>query len=212
MNQMKKISILLLVAVLGAFGAQAQIRFGIKAGANFNKIHFSDVESSFQPDNSCGWNAGVMTEFTVPIVGLCFDASLLYSRMNNAISSDFNKEVSDALDSDMSYGKNFLEIPINIKYKFGIPVIGSIIKPFIYTGPSFAFKLDKSIMDKTFQCAWNIGIGVELIKHLQISGSYGFGINNVAKEVMKNVDPNFGDVEKIKAKNNYWTVSAAWLF
>lgn len=212
MNQMKKISILLLVAVLGAFGAQAQIRFGIKAGANFNKIHFSDVESSFQPDNSCGWNAGVMTEFTVPIVGLCFDASLLYSRMNNAISSDFNKEVADALDSDMSYGKNFLEIPINIKYKFGIPVIGSIIKPFIYTGPSFAFKLDKSIMDKTFQCAWNIGIGVELIKHLQISGSYGFGINNVAKEVMKNVDPNFGDVEKIKAKNNYWTVSAAWLF
>ena len=212
MNQLKKISILLLVAVLGAFGAQAQIRFGIKAGANFNKIHFSDVESSFQPDNSCGWNAGVMTEFTVPIVGLCFDASLLYSRMNNAISSDFNKEVADALDSDMSYGKNFLEIPINIKYKFGIPVIGSIIKPFIYTGPSFAFKLDKSIMDKTFQCAWNIGIGVELIKHLQISGSYGFGINNVAKEVMKNVDPNFGDVEKIKAKNNYWTVSAAWLF
>lgn len=212
MNQMKKISILLLVAVLGAFGAQAQIRFGIKAGANFNKIHFSDVESSLQPDNSCGWNAGVMTEFTVPIVGLCFDASLLYSRMNNAISSDFNKEVADALDSDMSYGKNFLEIPINIKYKFGIPVIGSIIKPFIYTGPSFAFKLDKSIMDKTFQCAWNIGIGVELIKHLQISGSYGFGINNVAKEVMKNADPDFGNIEKIKAKNNYWTVSAAWLF
>lgn len=212
MNQMKKISILLLVAVLGAFGAQAQIRFGIKAGANFNKIHFSDVESSFQPDNSCGWNAGVMTEFTVPIVGLCFDASFLYSRMNNAISSDFNKEVADALDSDMSYGKNFLEIPINIKYKFGIPVIGSIIKPFIYTGPSFAFKLDKSIMDKTFQCAWNIGIGVELIKHLQISGSYGFGINNVAKEVLKTEAPDFANVEKIKAKNNYWTVSAAWLF
>lgn len=212
MNQMKKISILLLVAVLGAFGAQAQIRFGIKAGANFNKIHFSDVESSLQPDNSCGWNAGVMTEFTVPIVGLCFDASLLYSRMNNAISNDFDKTLSKELDSDMSYGKNFLEIPINIKYKFGIPVIGSIIKPFIYTGPSFAFKLDKSIMDKTFQCAWNIGIGVELIKHLQISGSYGFGINNVAKEVLKNADPDFGNVEKIKAKNNYWTVSAAWLF
>lgn len=212
MNQMKKISILLLVAVLGAFGAQAQIRFGIKAGANFNKIHFSDVESSLQPDNSCGWNAGVMTEFTVPIVGLCFDASLLYSRMNNAISIDFDKPVADAVDSDMSYGKNFLEIPINIKYKFGIPVIGSVFKPFIYTGPSFAFKLDKSIMDKTFQCAWNIGIGVELIKHLQISGSYGFGINNVAKEVLKNADHDFVNVEKIKAKNNYWTVSAAWLF
>ena len=168
------------------------------------------MESSLQPDNSCGFNVGVMTEFTVPIVGLCFDASLLYSRMNNAISKDYSEPVADALDSDMSWGKNFLEIPINIKYKFQIPMVANIVKPYIFTGPTFAFKLDKSIMDRTYQAAWNVGIGVELINHLQVSGSYGFGINNVAKEVFK--DGLLGDASKLKANNNYWTVSAAWLF
>ena len=107
----------------------------------------------------------------------------------------------------MTYGKNFLEIPINIKYKFQIPVVASIIKPYLFTGPSFAFKLDKSIMDKTFQAAWNVGVGLELFRHLQIAGSYGFGMNNVAKEVF-----NEANVETLKAKNNYWTISAAYLF
>ncbi len=207
MNCIKKIMLALMVAIVGISSANAQFRFGIKAGMNINKIHFSDVNKNLQPDNSCGWNAGVMAEFTVPIVGLCFDASLLYSRMNNAISDDVDGAAKDVTDSDMTYGKNFLEIPINIKYKFQIPVVASIIKPYLFTGPSFAFKLDKSIMDKTFQAAWNVGVGLELFRHLQIAGSYGFGMNNVAKEVF-----NEANVETLKAKNNYWTISAAYLF
>ncbi len=207
MNCIKKIMLALMVAIVGISSANAQFRFGIKAGMNINKIHFSDVNKNLQPDNSCGWNAGVMAEFTVPIVGLCFDASLLYSRMNNAISDDVEGAAKDVTDSDMTYGKNFLEIPINIKYKFQIPVVASIIKPYLFTGPSFAFKLDKSIMDKTFQAAWNVGVGLELFRHLQIAGSYGFGMNNVAKEVF-----NEANVETLKAKNNYWTISAAYLF
>lgn len=207
MNCIKKIMLALMVAIVGISSANAQFRFGIKAGMNINKIHFSDVNKNLQPDNSCGWNAGVMAEFTVPIVGLCFDASLLYSRMNNAISDDVDGAAKDVTDSDMTYGKNFLEIPINIKYKFQIPVVASIIKPYLFTGPSFAFKLDKSIMDKTFQAAWNVGVGLELFRHMQIAGSYGFGMNNVAKEVF-----NEANVETLKAKNNYWTISAAYLF
>ncbi len=207
MNCIRKIVLTLLAVIVCAGAADAQFRFGIKAGMNINKLHFSDVNKNLQPDNSCGWNVGVMTEFTVPVIGLCFDASLMYSRMNNETSTDFDEPVSDVTDSDMTYGKNFLEIPINIKYKFQIPVVAAIIKPYIFTGPSFAFKLDKSIMDKTFQAAWNVGIGLELIRHLQISGSYGFGMNNMAKQIFTS-----SDVEQIKARNNYWTVSAAWLF
>ena len=52
---------------------------------------------------------------------------------------------------------------------------------------------------------WNVGVGVELIKHLQVSGGYTFGINNIAKEFASNIG-------KVKLRNNYWTVTAAWLF
>lgn len=213
---MKRFFIALVALVMTIGVAGAQVRFGIRAGANFNKLHW-DTEANLDPKNSCGWNAGVMAEFTVPIVGLCFDASLLYSRMNNAISHTYSDAESAIIgaalgeDPDMDYGKNFLEVPINIKYKFQIPMVASVFAPYIFTGPSFAFKLDKSIMDRTFQAAWNVGIGVELIRHLQISGSYGFGMNNVAKNIFEN-NGILGDVAKLKAKNNYWTVSAAWLF
>jgi len=212
MKSMKRIIIALLAIVMTAGVASAQIRFGIKAGANFNSIHFKDMESNLQPDNSAGFNVGVMTEFTVPIVGLCLDASVMYSRMNNAISNDVEGTTSELLDKDMTWGKNFLEIPINIKYKFQIPVIASVFKPYIFTGPNFAFKLDKSIWDKTFQAAWNVGIGVELINHLQISGSYGFGMNNVLDDVLESNGSDWTVSNKLKARNNYWTVSAAWLF
>jgi hypothetical protein len=56
--------------------------------------------------------------------------------------------------------------------------------------------------------AWNVGLGVELFSHLQVGASYGFGINNVINkyEVLGiNAEP-------IKANNNYWTISAAYLF
>ena len=34
-----------------------------------------------------------------------------------------------------------IEIPVNLKYKFGLPVVGSLVSPYIVTGPSFAFKV-----------------------------------------------------------------------
>ncbi len=207
---MKRILVALMVLVLTAGAASAQVRFGIKAGANFNKINVKE-KTIVDPKGSCGFNAGVMAEFTVPIVGLNFDAALMYSRMNNAISNSYDDGSILKSEGDMDWGKNFLEIPINIKYKFQIPMISSIFAPYIFTGPTFAFKLDKSIMDRTFQSTWNIGIGVELIHHLQISGSYGFGMNNVMDNVIKMEGWN-ANSEQLKAYNNYWTVSAAWLF
>lgn len=215
MTNLKKIC--LIMAMLMAFAGSASakiVNFGVKAGMNVNKIHFNkDALNDLEP-NSTGWEAGVMAEFNIPVIGLCFDASLMYARMNNS-QPDINVIGADGapytlVDGGKIYGKNFLEIPINIKYKFQIPVVASIIKPYIFTGPNFAFKLDKDVLDAlethTCQVAWNVGLGVELINHLQIGASYGFGINNI----LDNND--YLNVADIKANNNYWTVTAAWLF
>jgi hypothetical protein len=206
MKNFKRLSVLLLMAILTIGVSQAQFRFGIKAGLNFNKLKNS-TEELLSSDNGCGFTGGVMTEFQVPIVGLCFDASLMYTRMSADLGVN---EIVDNVISKDENAKNFFEIPINVKYKFQIPAVSSIVAPYLFTGPSFAFKLggDESVLTtKTFQCAWNIGVGVELIKHLQISGSYGFGINNVANKYLGvKVSDNY------KLKNNYWTLTAAYLF
>ena len=82
----------------------------------------------------------------------------------------------------------------------------------VYTGPSFAFKLDKTTLEyvktKTCQIAWNVGLGIELFKHLQVGASYGFGINNLVEKHL----PGALNPEVIKVRNNYWTISAAYLF
>lgn len=204
MKSYKKIILTLIVALCGMGVANAQFRFGVKAGLNMNSLHLNNLEDNFSKDNHCGYTVGVMTEFQVPIIGLAFDLSAMYTRMN----SDLDSKVPE--EENVAYNKNFLEIPLNLKYKIGLPLVGSIITPYVFTGPSFAIKLDKNSLDaiktKTCQVAWNVGLGVELIKHLQISGSYGFGMNNVAKFT------GLVNTETVKVKNNYWTVTAAWLF
>ncbi|MBD5340214.1 MAG: PorT family protein [Bacteroides sp.] len=202
MRNFKHLVIVAILAVFACGQANAEFRFGVKAGANFNKLHISsDIKNDFTSGNTAGFTGGVMTEFTVPLIGIGADLSLMYSHMKNELNEDGEKG---------TVGKNFLEIPLNLKYKLSLPVVSKIIKPMIFTGPTFAFKLDKStfesIKTKTTQVGWNFGVGVELLNHLQISGAYTLDVNGAAKFLPE------GMVNPIKLKNNYWTVTAAYLF
>ncbi len=208
MKTIWKSIIVVLVALFAAGQANAQFRFGIKAGLNLNSLHLDNVKHNFDEDNGCGFTGGVMTEFTVPLVGLCFDASLMYTHMSasTGIIANDGAALSDA--HEITPKKDFLEIPVNIKYRFGmVPVV----KPYIFTGPSFAFKFggdDDVLKTKTFQCAWNIGLGLEVFNHVQIGASYGFGMNNTLKKFSDDITVS----NDIKLKNNYWTITAAYLF
>lgn len=207
MKNFKHLIIAALMAIFACGQANAEFRFGVKAGLNVNKLHTSSLRDNFSSENRAGVTAGVMTEFTVPIIGIGFDLSVMYTHMNNELKES---------TYEGSVGKNFLEIPLNLKYKINLPAVNHIIRPMIFTGPTMALKLDKSTFKtndgefgtKTVQMGWNIGIGVELVKHLQISGGYTIGMNNVAKKISA-INDNF-NIQKIK--NNYWTVTAAYLF
>lgn len=210
MKSIKKIVLVALVTILSIGTASAGPRFGLKLGMNVNKIHFSNVEKNFNKDNGCGFTGGVMTEFTLPLIGLGVDASLMYTRMNGDMGLIGMDDNSNILEVQSSAAKNFFEIPVNLKYKLTLLGIEKIVKPYFFTGPSFAFKLggkDDVFKTKTFQCAWNIGLGLELFNHVQVGASYGFGMNNVVDKI-SNLDVS----NEIKAKNNYWTITAAYLF
>ena len=208
---MKKFKHLLVVALVALFAvgqANAEFRFGVKAGANFSSLHLnSNWTDTFKADNTAGFTGGVMTEFTVPIIGIGMDLSLMYTHVKNELTSKDGQKFEEG-----TIGKNFLEIPLNLKYKINIPVVNNIARPMIFTGPTFAFKLDKSIFKdvktKTCQIGWNLGLGVEFFKHLQVAGGYTFGMNNI----LKNTIPGLGSINDVKLKNNYWTVTAAYLF
>lgn len=201
MKNLKRIVIAAIMIVAFTVPASAQFAWGPKVGVNVNSLKFDG--SGLDSDNRAGFTGGLMAEFMFPIVNLGVDASVMYVHRTTEINSN---GVGD------DYNKDYIEIPVNLKWKIGIPVVGNIVSPYIFTGPSFSFLTSKKAIENAYRqkavdVAWNVGIGVQLLKKLQVGASYGFGLNNTLERVGQ--DGNWVDV---KGKNRYWTVTAAWLF
>ncbi len=202
MKTLKRIFVALaLLLVLGATSANAQVKFGVKAGVAVNELKFdSDVLNS---DNRAGFTGGLMLEVMLPIANLGFDVSAMYVHRSSDVSSE---------DIERNVNRDYIEVPLNLKWKIGLPVVGKIVTPYIFTGPSVAFLTSKTaindaLKNKKVDVAWNFGAGVQLINKIQIGASYGIGLTKTLEAIGADLDP--ADIE---GKNRYWTITAAYLF
>ncbi len=185
--------------------AAAQFSIGPRLGVCVNKFHFD--QSTFNKDNRAGFTGGLEAELMIPAIGLGLDVSAMYVHRSATLPTSIN-DVKNFVNVDNDY----IEIPVYLKWKIGLPIVGKIISPYIFTGPSFAFLASKKAItefaqSKKSDIAWNIGIGIQLIKHLQIGASYGLGMTKAVQFVKK----DFENAD-IDGKNRYWTITAAWLF
>ncbi len=216
---MKKLKVLVIAVaaiVLAALPAAAQFRFGPRVGVEVNSMRLNS--SVFDNDNRAGFTGGVQAEFTIPIVNLAFDLSVMYvhrvgdSSLKNTTGN--NPDDEQLLNSSRFKNRDYIEIPLNFKYKIGLPIVGKVFAPYIFTGPSVAFLTSKRAItdaykNKAVDVAWNFGLGVQLFTHLQVGASYGLGITKTVEKL------NLGGITSgtpIEGKNNYWTITAAWLF
>ena len=100
---MKKniLSLAVIVAALAlAMPSQAQIKFGVKAGLNVNSFSVKNLPMAVDKKNRNGFFAGVTADFTLPIVGIGVDASLLYD--NRCIGLGSMSRRSIKLSKDIS--------------------------------------------------------------------------------------------------------------
>lgn len=191
----KKLTMLLIAAACVATAAAGNFKIGPKVGLNINK--FGVDPSVLASDNRCGFNAGVNAQFTVPVIGVGADVSAMFSRRYYNMG-----------DETAPY--SYISVPVHVMYKLSLPAVSRIVAPFVVTGPDFAFAISKDIVSdikqKNCNVSWDFGLGLELIKHLQVSACYSLGMNkaltNLAGINGANIDGNI----------NGWTVSAAWLF
>lgn len=217
MKSIKRIMAVVVACVAIAVPASAQLAFGIKAGAKINDLKFdSEV---LDVSNRAGFTGGVMAEFTLPVLGIGVDASLMY--VYSPVNGEY-PEIAGISDlADIDFSGSYLEIPINLKYKLSLPALGKVVTPYAFTGPSFSFLLNtkdltgdmaKYFERNTVDVAWNLGVGVELFSHLQVGASYGWGMNKILKKVGEYA-PDY-DYSKYmgNGKKNCWTVTAAYLF
>lgn len=198
---MKKVTGLLLIVLMAiiAVPASAQLKFGVKGGLNISSVHFSS--DLLKADNVTGFQIGPMIETTIPLIGVGLDAAILYSQKGMDLKTR-------ASASSTSMKTDYIDVPVNLKWKFGIP----LVKAYLAAGPYVGFRvggdkiwnvLGDQIKAKSFSAGLNFGVGAELINHLQIGFNYGLGLtDNYSSE----------GLGLTSAKNRGWSVTAAILF
>lgn len=192
----KLLSTLMVIACLAlAIPAQAQIKFGVKAGLNVSKLHLS--ENIVSKDNRAGFFIGPTAEFTLPLLGLGIDGSVLY----NQFGVDSEKGTST---------KKSIEIPINLRWTVGF---SSLVGAYVAVGPQFGFNVGDRWFDEVCEfkkntTSFNVGAGLKLLGHLQVGATYNFAL----KDNGKIHDDDIEDLATIGFKQNTWQVSVAYLF
>lgn len=193
--------VVLVAATLVTIPAQAQFKFGLKGGLNLTDMSFSvdDVDVS----NRAGFFIGPTAKFTLPIVGLGLDASVLYDQREAKLN-----------DTDDKIKQQAINIPINLRYDIGL---GSLAAVYLAAGPQFGFNIgDKhqtlvedvsewKLNDSNFSV--NVGLGVMLLGHLQVGANYNIVCGKTGEVTV--ID---GVEEAFRGRSNTWQISAAYYF
>ena len=199
---MKRIVLFWVIALLAVSTANAQFRFGVKGGLNVVNAKFS--KDVIDPNNITGFQIGPSVEGMFGRGGLGLDLSLLYSQ--KGFKADRDKVKND-----------FLEVPLNLKFKLGLP----LLNPYIAFGPYAAFRISgdenwtikenaSSVVDQvktqSFGAGLNFSAGAEVFDHLQVAITYGWGLTDDYKSFDKN------DFDSYKGKLHTWQITATFFF
>ncbi|MBQ9231443.1 MAG: porin family protein [Prevotella sp.] len=206
---MKKILAIIAIACIGfAMPSQAQVKFGLKGGLNLTALSVDGVDKNLS--NKTGFYVGPTVKFTVPVVGLSFDASALYDQRSAKIKG-----------TDETIKAQSIQIPINIRYGVGL---SSLVNVFAFAGPQFGFNIgdkSKTLSDitenvkgwtlKSSNLSANIGIGATVLSKLQITANYNFQLGKTGDvtTVEGAASTIFSDS---KLKTNSWQLGLGYYF
>ena len=210
---MKKILslVFLVAAMMFATSANAQVKFGLKGGLNVTSMSFSvDV---FDASNKTGFFVGPMVKVTVPIVGLSFDAAALYDQKETDIKYNVEGEFGKTTVRQKS-----INIPVNVRYGFGL---SSLANAFLFAGPqwginvgdkNFKWNETSSYSLKKSNFSVNVGAGVTLLSHLQISANYNIACGKSADASLSKAVDAVTNAGKDKSRNNSWQIALGYWF
>jgi hypothetical protein len=204
---MKKFFTLVVLLATMTVAAQAQVKFGVKGGLNLTNMKFDN--SIVDKSNQTGFFIGPTINFTLPVVGLGIDASALYDQRSAKIEG-----------SDDKLKQQSIQIPINLRYGFGL---GNTASFYIFAGPQFGFNIgDKTTNLLNNALEWrlkdsnlsaNLGVGLMLLNHLQVSANYNVALGTTGEtNVVNSTLSTAGNILTGKTKANAWQLSVAYFF
>ena len=211
---MKKVILsLIAIACLICMPAQAQVKFGIRGGVNLSNGKLSSI-TNLDTKNYTGYFLGPTLEFTIPLVGLGVDGSVLFSQTGGKYTYSSNNTTKN---------QQAFIVPIDLRYSIGL---GSLANIFFTAGPSYTFYMGNkngnsnggsgiTVITKweTNEVAVNIGGGVKLAKHLEIGLNYCIPVTKSAQYYTKNgTSDNVDNYNPKSYYNKTLQLSAAYIF
>lgn len=166
---MKQILSMLLICICSI--AHAQLRVGIKAGANF-----ADLDAvSFKTEMRTGFHFGAILEVKLP-GSFALQPELMYSSQG--------AKVDQAAIEEIQY--DYITVPVLLKYYLLKDVLN------VEIGPQFSFLVNDKVESNflgtnfdasdssTFDFAAIGGVGVDLGDHIFLQGRYVFGLTEAS--------------------------------
>lgn len=211
---MKKLVVVLMMALLVVPAANAQVRLGIKGGMNLSKLTFDkDIVSS---SNRAGFFVGPIFYVDLPFLpGFGFDLAAIYDRKGTTMTAVIDNEKFEK----KGYVQ-FLDVPIDINYKISFTRAFGIYGS---TGPQFSFNLKqddfKTIVDqranykiKDSNFSWNVGFGVEVIRHFRLGYSYNIALGDWAEVKEDLTETVYQGLKNDKMKGSSHQVYLVYIF
>lgn len=211
---MKKILslVFLVAAMMFATSANAQVKFGLKGGLNVTNMSFS--EEVFDASNKTGFFVGPMVKVTVPVVGLSFDAAALYDQKE----ADVQYASGEGEFGKVNVKQQSINIPVNVRYGFGLSSLANL---FLFAGPqwginvgdkNFKWNESSSYSLKKSNFSVNVGAGVTLLNHLQVSANYNIACGKSADASLSKALDAAANAGKDKSRNNSWQIALGYWF
>ncbi|MDR0754720.1 MAG: PorT family protein [Prevotellaceae bacterium] len=184
---MKKILLITLVALLGMATANAQIKFGAKAGVNLATL--TDLEDA---KFKLGFHVGGFAEFTITDV-IAIQPELLFSTQGTTSSFETSYEGVD-VNVDQTVNLNYINLPILLKVKLA-EGLSAEVGPQVGLLLSAKAKIEGSLLGIGFSRSENIksdlttldvaavaGLSYTFAEKFVVGARYNFGLTNLNKE------------------------------
>lgn len=175
---MKKF-IVIVASLLIAVSAHAQ--FGVVAGITSSSSNLKDAVADVQAQNITQYHVGITYKLDLGLIAI--QPSILYNMKGTKLN------VANIGATELDYKTGYVEVPVQLQagLNLGVARIYGFAEPFV--GYAISNQVNSSLA-KDPQATWNnikskleygvgLGVGVELIKHVQVSAKYFWNMGSM---------------------------------
>lgn len=206
MKKFLTLAIAALIMIGCATTARAEFRYGPTAGITFCHPRFK--QELFPTHDKTGGAVGIIGENIFPGIGIGVSIGLEYQLRTAGLDLGDREIWASQNIGNVDMKLHYIAIPLHLRWKWTrLNGLEEKVAPFIYGGPTFGIMAGHTKLepfefsggDVSIDC----GLGLELFRHLQISGGYSFGMTYAYKAKI---------LTNFSARTNFWTVRLSYLF